>query len=149
VFVPVFRFDSLAKFVNSKYVGIVKIDVEGAELEVIKSLLNLIRRDKPIILIEMLPVYSEKNELRKNMQVELEHIFFDLGYSILRVEKTSANTFSGLRHIDEIGIHSDLTQCDHVIVPNEQLARLQIAFGMSASKALNPASVPVRSTLAG
>lgn len=100
-----------------KRVGIVKIDVEGAELEVVKSLLNLIERDKPIILIEVLPVHSDENAFRKDRQEELEKIFT----VILRVEKTRANTYSGLRHVEKIGIHSDLTQCDYVVVTNEQL----------------------------
>ncbi|MFC1512246.1 FkbM family methyltransferase [Candidatus Latescibacterota bacterium] len=123
IFVPVFQFDSLALLMSSKCVGIVKIDVEGAELEVVKSLLNLIRRDKPIILIEVLPVYSDENVFRINRQGELEQIFADNGYSILRVEKTSANTYSGLRHIEKIGIHSNLNQCDYVIVPNDKFAK--------------------------
>ena len=128
IFVPVFRFDSLANLMSGKCFGIVKIDVEGAELEVVKSLLKLIRRDKPIILIEVLPVYSDKNAFRKTRQGELEQIFSDIGYAILRVEKTSADIYSGLRHIEKIGIHSDLTQCDYVAVPSEQRTKLQMAF---------------------
>ena len=124
LFVPVFRFDSLAKILGDKSVGIVKIDVEGAELEVVKSLLELIRRDKPIIMIELLPVYSSENTSRKNRQDELERIFADNDYTILRVEKNSSDAYSGLRRIEKIGIHSDLTQCDYVIVPSTQLAVL-------------------------
>lgn len=121
MFVPVFRFDGLPKLMDGNSVGIVKIDVEGAELEVVKSLLQLIKRDKPIILIEILPVYSDENAFRKDRQEELEKIFADTDYVILRVEKTSANTFSGLRCVEKIGIHSDLKQCDYLIVPNENL----------------------------
>ena len=71
VFVPVFRFDHLAKIIGDKPIGIVKIDVEGAELEVVKSLLELIERDWPTLLIEILPVYSEDNAFRKDRQIEL------------------------------------------------------------------------------
>lgn len=124
VFVPVFRFDSLEKFASRESIGIVKIDVEGAELEVVKSLLKIIQRDKPLILLEILPVYSDKNSFRMDRQDELEKIFADTGYAIYRVEKTSADTYSGLKRVEKIGIHSDLTQCDYVIVPNEQLTRL-------------------------
>lgn len=149
VFVPVFRFDSLTKLMDGKSVGIVKIDVEGAELEVVKSLLQLIQRDKPIILIEVLPVYSDENAFRKDRQEELEKIFADTDYVIFRVEKTSANTYSGLRRVEKIGIHSDLTQCDYLIVPNEKLTKLQMAIDMPANKALNPTGVPLRSKPAG
>ena len=149
IFIPVFRFDSLYKFLGSKRFGIVKIDVEGAELEVVKSLLELIRRDRPIILIEVLPVYSDENAFRKNRQDELERIFADTDFAILRVEKTRSNTYSGLRHIEKIGIHSDLTQCDYVIVPNEQLAKLQITSDKPTNNALNLTGVPPCSTPAG
>jgi len=134
VFVPVFEFDSLTKFLDAKIVGIVKIDVEGAELEVLKSLLKLIQRNRPIILIEVLPVYSDENTSRKDRQKELEMLLDDIGYVILRIEKTIANTYSGLRRVEKIGIHSDLTQCDYVIVPNEGLTKLQMAFDISINK---------------
>lgn len=82
-------------------------------------------------------------------QNELEKIFADTGYAILRVEKMSANTYSGLKRVEKIRIHSDLTQCDYVIVPNEQLTSLEMACGKTANKALNPTGVPLRSTPAG
>jgi FkbM family methyltransferase len=149
VFVPVFQFNSLAKILGEKSVGIVKIDVEGAELEVVKSLLELIRRDKPIILIELLPVYSNENTFRKNRQDELERIFADTDYVILRVEKTPSNTYSGLKRVDKIGIHSDLTQCDYVVLPSAQLAELQMMSDTPANKALNPTGVERSGTPAG
>ncbi|MGB8214197.1 MAG: FkbM family methyltransferase [Anaerolineales bacterium] len=128
IFVPVFRYDSLAKLVSRSCVGIVKIDVEGSELEVIKSLLKVIERDRPIILVEVLPAYPDDNfQRRMNRQGELEHIFTDVNFAILRVEKTNINTFSGLRQIEKFGIHTDSTMCDYVIVPNEKLANLKTA----------------------
>ena len=134
-FVPVFQFNSLTSILTEKSVGIVKIDVEGAELEVVKSLLDLIRRDKPIILIELLPVYSNDNTFRKDRQDELEQIFADIDYAILRVEKTASNTYAGLNRIDEIEIHSDLSRCDYVILPSAQLLELQPRRDTPANKA--------------
>ncbi|UEM06789.1 FkbM family methyltransferase (plasmid) [Skermanella rosea] len=130
VLVPVFRYDAVDRFVKSDRVGIVKIDVEGAELEVVKSLYAMIRRDRPIILAELLPVYSERNAARKSRQDELERILSDLGYAILRVEKKADNTYSGLRHLAGIGIHSNLDQCDHVLVPRERLGELPTVLDM-------------------
>jgi hypothetical protein len=137
---PVFQYKSLAGILGEKSVGIVKIDVEGAELEVVKSLLELIKRDKPIILIELLPVYSVDNIFRKNRQDELEQIFTDTDYAISRVEKTPSNAFSCLNPVEEIEIHSDLTRCDYVILPSAQLAELQLTSESPVSKAPNPSS---------
>ena len=121
IFVPVFRFDSIASLLNDDSIDIVKIDVEGAELEVVKSLLELMVHKKPIILIEVLPVYSDENTFRKARQEKLEQIFTDTGYAILRVEKTNANDYLGLKRVEKFGIHSDLNQCDYVIAPIEKL----------------------------
>lgn len=123
VFVPVFRFDSLAKILGDTVVGVVKIDVEGAELEVLKSLLQLIRRDRPAILIEVLPVYSQDNTFRRERQDELETLFADAGYALHRVGKTSSGAYAGLEPIEAIGIHSDLTKCDYLALPRGQMAR--------------------------
>ncbi len=41
-------------------IGVIKIDVEGAELEVLDGLKGLILRNKPHIIIEVLPVYKKK-----------------------------------------------------------------------------------------
>lgn len=106
--------------------------MEGAELEVVKSLLDLIKRDRPIILVEILPVYSAANTFRMDRQDELEQIFADAGYVALRVEKTPTVAYAGLKPVKKIGIHSDLTLCDYVVLPREQLAEVQHASKVAA-----------------
>jgi len=128
IFVPVFRFESVASHLGSNPVGIVKIDVEGAELEVIQSLENLIKRDHPVILIEVLPAYSNTNTARIERQNQLVEIFSAADYVMLRIEKTAANTLSGLKHVKEIEVHSSIALCDYVVVPRKQHAALQAAF---------------------
>jgi FkbM family methyltransferase len=127
IFVPVFRFDCLAKYVVN-HVGIIKIDVEGAELEVVKSMVKLIQSDRPLILIEILPVYSHEDLARKSKVDELEQIFADNNYKILRILKTSENSLSGQKLIEKIGIHSDSTICDYLVIPNEKLSNMQLAL---------------------
>jgi hypothetical protein len=100
--------------------------------------LELIKRDKPIILIELLPVYSADNAFRKDRQDDLERIFADTGYVFLRTEKTPLNAYSCLNRVDEIEIYSDLTRCDYAILPSAQLAELQLASDSPVSKAPNP-----------
>lgn len=133
-FVSVFRFESVASLLNINSVGIVKIDVEGAELKVVKSLSGLIRQHRPIVLLELLPVYSHANVFRKARQEELERIFADANYTIFRVEKTSVNGYAGLERLESFAIHSDLNQCDYVIVPNEHSARVQSAADAPANR---------------
>lgn len=132
IFVPVFSFDSLAEFFDEKAVGIIKIDVEGAELEVIKSLLNVIRRDHPILLMEVLPVYSAENTFRRIRQDELESIFKGEGYRIFRIQKSKAGLFLAVEPVEEIGIHSDLGMSDYLIVPQDLAADWQASINQPA-----------------
>ena len=115
--VPVFAFNELS--VNVPHASIIKIDVEGAELEVITSLMNKLKSDRPIVLLEILPVYKVENEVRVNRQKRIESILSELGYIIFRVIKLDSN-FKNLKMIPEFGIHSDLNQCDYILSPKEK-----------------------------
>jgi len=117
--VPVFRFQDLISNVQDiSQIGIIKVDVEGAELEVIESLKEAISQYRPILLLEVLPVYSNENDTRLSRQNELEYIFSELNYSIFRISKFEEK-FSSLKRIDNIGIHSNLDECDYVVAPDE------------------------------
>jgi hypothetical protein len=48
-----------------KHVDFIKIDVEGAELEVLKGALELIGRNKPVLIIETLGEFCQISELLK------------------------------------------------------------------------------------
>lgn len=137
IFVPAFRFDSLDAHIQDIRVGVIKIDVEGAELEVVKSLSDLIKRNRPIIIIELLPVYSVENDFRKKRQDELEKIFADENYAIFRVKKTGEGKYGGLVRINKIGIHSDLTQCDYVVMPKDKISKLKVAKESSSNRVVS------------
>lgn len=127
VLVPVFQFESIKHILGSKSFGILKIDVEGAELEVVKSLSELIYRDQPAVIIELLPVHSNDNLFRLDRQEELERLLVDMGYSIFRVGKALGGAYAGLSAVEKIGVHSDLTQCDYVLIPTAQIHNFQSA----------------------
>jgi FkbM family methyltransferase len=98
-------------------VRFLKIDVEGAELEVMRGCLDFVRRDRPIILMEILPAYQADNAMRLDRQKALEAIMSDLDYSCLRVRKDASNGLESLQWLDSIEIHGDLTLCDYLWVP--------------------------------
>ncbi|PRX41543.1 FkbM family methyltransferase [Salegentibacter salegens] len=105
--------------VNLSGVSILKIDVEGGELEVLKSFHSRIQQDQPLILIEILPVYSQENSLRKKRQDEIEVLIKNLNYTIFKIIKHKK--VLELEKIDFIGIHSDLNLCDYILVPKNRL----------------------------
>ena len=120
IYAPVFNFKSISNLFSFDSIAIIKIDVEGAEIEVIKCLLELVKTYRPIILLEILPVYNQSNTFRLDRQNEIERIFTGINYIFYRIDK-KGDEFSSLIKIDSIGIHSDLTQCDYVVAPREML----------------------------
>ena len=86
---------------------VIKIDVEGAELEVIESLKGYIHKFQPIILMEILPSYTEGNQVRIGRQHTISAMFDELGYQIYRIIKSPSNNFSHLLTIknNEIEVH--------------------------------------------
>ncbi|MGC1242434.1 MAG: FkbM family methyltransferase [Chryseosolibacter sp.] len=92
--------------------GIVKIDVEGAELEVIIGLENVIRRYRPCIICEVLPAYSIKNEFRVRRQEDLRRLLTESGYGIYQINENGDITATG--HFD---IHAPIACSNYLFVP--------------------------------
>ena len=116
-FIPLFDINKIKRIIDLTDISILKIDVEGAELEVLKSFKDIIFENEPIILIEILPVYNFENDYRLKRQNEIQNLIKETNYSIFRVLK-NAEILDDLIEIKEIGIHSDLNQCEYVLVPN-------------------------------
>jgi len=117
--VPVFEFNKIATSLDLEAISIIKIDVEGAELEVLRSLCDTITFHKPIILLEILPIYNATNTLRISRQEKTEELISDLNYSLFKIIKNNDDSYCGLEQIKAIGIHSDISKCDYVLMPNE------------------------------
>lgn len=116
-YISLFRIDQIKEKVNLEAISILKIDVEGAELEVLYSFRFLIAEQHPIILIEILPAYNEKNKFRIERQNKIQELIREADYSMYRVIKQNEILMS-FEEISEIGIHSDLNKCEYVMVPN-------------------------------
>jgi FkbM family methyltransferase len=112
--VPVFPMKNLNLEATLRFV---KIDVEGAEVEVIRGMMDALSRDRPLVLMEILPAYDINNVSRIERCREVEHIFRKLNYSCYRVRKTSRNTFESLQSLQSIEVHSDLTLSDYLWAP--------------------------------
>jgi len=96
---------------------IIKIDVEGAEYEVIESMSATIDNFKPIILLEILPSYTKDNAERIKRQNKISKIFNELHYQMYRIIKSSSNNYSHLIPIinNEIEVHSKIEFSDYII----------------------------------
>jgi hypothetical protein len=88
-------------------------------LEVLEGLRDCLCASRPILLIEILPLYSSDNIARRTRQERIEVMMSELKYSLLRVVKGKGQSLQCLQGVETIGIHSDLSQCDYVVVPTE------------------------------
>ena len=114
IYVPVFDIRLVQHFLPLEQHSIVKIDVEGAELDVLLGLSEWIEEFAPIIILEILPIYTTGNTSRLNRQLRIEGLFRSVGYKMARIRKGGKVR---LELIDEIGIHSSLENCDYLVFP--------------------------------
>lgn len=126
-YISIFSFTQLKQSLGLNKISILKIDVEGAELEVLKSFEEDIIDSQPVILMEILPVYGSENKKRLERQTEIQNLFRKWGYYLHRVIKQH-DVLIEIPQIDEIGIHSDLNSCDYVAIPGSRLSHFKASY---------------------
>jgi len=124
-YVPAFNYFSIQSVFNDKTISIIKIDVEGAELSVLRSMNDLIHRDRPFVLVEVLPVYSNDNIDRVDRQNGIERLIQEWDYKLFRISKNLNETLKGFEPLGEFGLTTDVSQSDYLICPMELLAKLE------------------------
>lgn len=114
--VPVMRGDIVLKEEPIIKINFVKIDVEGAELEVIKGLQDTLIKFKPVIIMEILPVYNVdrlNGKMRKERQDQLLRIIFDLGYTLFLIKEDAVK----LERLNEIPVHGNMGTTNYLLIP--------------------------------
>lgn len=134
-YIPLFNFEDLKDKINLDSISVLKIDVEGAELEVITSFKNELAKNETILILEVLPAYSEQNTFRIERQNKIQDLLFGLNYTLFRVIKKQ-DLLVDLVEIKEIGIHSDLDACDYVIVPSTKVDKFK-TYSLQVLKKVN------------
>ncbi|MGB4838707.1 MAG: FkbM family methyltransferase [Saprospiraceae bacterium] len=114
--IPLFDLRKIIEVKNLDSISVLKIDVEGAELEVLNRFNSLIKEQHPIILIEILPSYNDENTFRIERQDKIQAMLKDAGYSMFRVIKDT-DVLLDLKEIQDINIHSYMNNCEYVMVP--------------------------------
>lgn len=88
-------------FYLGRAIGFIKIDVEGAELEVLKGMQQSIAKYRPIIACEVLDSHSEEAfAFTQGRATELSNLLKSLDYTIIQLEtsKTSHNIVAYMEH---------------------------------------------------
>lgn len=119
-YIPLFNVECLKSRINFEGISILKVDVEGAELEVLTGFQSYIAKSGTIILLEILPAYNKKNTFRISRQNKILELLKTLNYIFFRVVKQN-DLLINFEAITEIGIHEDLSACDYVVVPKAKI----------------------------
>lgn len=98
--------------------GFVKIDVEGGELEVLRSMGPRIAADRPLVVVEVLPTHDPPRAGRRERHQAVEQLAQEWGYRIYRIHKQGVD--ARLQAIETFGIWSDLRTADHLLVPSDR-----------------------------
>jgi FkbM family methyltransferase len=115
--VPVFDGDSVLEVLGWPKVGVLKIDVEGGELDVIEGLRGTIRRDRPFVICEILPLFSTngpRGRFRKPRQDRLLADMRDEGYVMYRILEDAT-----AQPLTDIELHVDMKLTNYLFAPAE------------------------------
>lgn len=114
-YVPIFNLQTIKTNLDFDNLSILKVDVEGAEYEVLSEFRKDISKYKPAILIEILPVYSPDMKERLVRQQKIEALLSELEYSIFKIEFNTIELIA-IKEMSTIGIHNDINECDYVFI---------------------------------
>ena len=136
--VPLSIGDDVLDSIGVDDVAVVKIDVEGGELEVIDGLTRTLRRSMPYVFCEVLPVFDPRSEVarfRAGRHRALLDLLDSLGYNVFRLYVDDS-----VEPLTDFGVNSDLTLANYVFVPTcnmEQFKRLFVQRQKSGEAVLN------------
>lgn len=109
--VEVYRFDDVSPKLGLRQVDFVKLDVEGAELDVLNGALALLNAaPRPVLLVE---VYDIRTEPWGYKAREIVHFLSKLGYQWFQLRKDGS--------LEGIGTDLDVYDANLVAVPDENV----------------------------
>ena len=108
-------------------VGVIRLDMEGADQQALAGMAEHLRRDRPALILRLPPVYRESNTERMARQLGIEAQLKEMDYRLLRVhqekESIRLERISG-----PIGIHAELDWSNYVALHRDREASVLDAF---------------------
>jgi FkbM family methyltransferase len=125
--ISVFRLDDLAEILPEPEIALIKIDIEGGELDALRGMEQTIARTKPWIMCEVLHRdVSADPEPFSRRNLELMQLVTGLRYEVLRIVRDQAASTIG--ELDTVTAFPDAAwddrsspyTCDYLFVPKGQ-----------------------------
>lgn len=128
--VPIIDGAQLNTVIGGRAIGLVKIDVEGAELEVVTGLRDLLEQQRPPVLCEVLftdPEASIEHSRVRNQA--LESVLLEIDYRILQIRKSpDLRQVASLSPIEIFPTDhyrpDNAALCDYLLLPRERADNL-------------------------
>lgn len=121
--VPCYRLDDIRDTLGIDAIGLIKVDVEGAESLVLGGMTDTLRRSRPWIICEVLlrDVHADRDAYQARAG-KLMEIIDQAGYVALRIEKSrdglAVEGFTPLdRFPEEVWTRELADHCDYLFVP--------------------------------
>lgn len=128
-FIAIMRGDDVIDGLKIDAISVLKIDVEGGEMEVLLGLENTIRRARPFISCEVLPIrdtHTDVGQLRRQRADRVQTFLASIDYGICRVLNTGV-----LEELNDIPTHDDLSLCEYLFMPKEDMAATIAALSVT------------------
>jgi len=129
--IPTYTLDYLVELLEVPDVGIIKIDVESFELEVIRGMRKILSEKAPLVICEILGTANGRPlEIKKERNNEIYQILLEAGYTIYRLKKSGdASEVVGL---EVVKLFPDLywseetnEMFDYLFVPADKLEQVK------------------------
>ena len=114
----VFTYAEIAYLIKER-ISLLKIDVEGTELEVVRGMAETIHRDEPIVVIELMP-----DESLIGRHEETVILLQSLDYNLFSIEKQRDKCWAGLKPMRSYVLPDDLSMSDYLAIPRSKRSLL-------------------------
>jgi FkbM family methyltransferase len=115
--VPLYTFDTVSLSLKNTSFNVIKIDVEGAELEVLKTLEKVIISNQPFIIMEVLSAYSTENKIRYERQLELEKFMENTNYKMMNIIEDKNQELVSLEYLSKFDVTRDKDMSNYLLYP--------------------------------
>lgn len=131
--IPVFPGDDILSLFPNESISLIKIDVEGAELEVLKGLSGTLAKNRPFVMFEVLNNYMVAT--RENLSKEMESHRNDRARQISMYFESAGYTVFNIRgealirtRVITPKVSADLSITDYLAVPHELVPDIESRF---------------------